>query len=490
MTRSGKQYLEGLSDGRAVFLDGEPVGSVTSHPAFAQSARSIAALYDIAHDPANTELMTFVSPVTGDPVNRVFEIPTSAGDLASRRAAIQRWAEATVGHMGRSPDHVASFLTAFAAAPDIFARGGEEFARNVARFHAKVRDEDLFVSYVIVPPQIDRSKPAHQQSDPHLYAGVLEERDGGIVVKGAQMLGTSSALSDYILLSCIHPLREGDEDHAISVAVPVAAPGVRLYPRRSYAAAATSTFDYPLSSRFDETDSLLVFDEVFVPWEDVFVYRDRAITHAQFFESAAHALGNHQAQVRFAVKLRFLAGLAWRIAHMNGIHTLPPVQGTLGEIAGYAALVEGLVRAQEQHCEIDHNGVARPGRAELYANMMLQSEILPKVTQLLRELCGGGLIQLPSSARDLVSPHTAPDLWRYVQSPGHDTEQRVKLLKLAWDAVGSEFAGRHQQYEMFYAGAPFVVKGHMFRNYDFEAATQLVDDLLASYSLDEDPPAL
>jgi 4-hydroxyphenylacetate 3-monooxygenase len=483
MTRSGAEYAAGLRDGRMVFIDGELVADVTTHPAFASSVRTVAGLYDLANDPANRELMTFPSPTTGEPVNLAFAIPRSRDDLARRRRAIRAWAEATLGLMGRSPDHVASYLAAFAGAADVFARGGEQFARNVVAFHEYARDDDQYVTYTIVPPQIDRSNPGHRQPEPNLYAGVKEETDGGIVVKGAQMLGTGTAISDWILLSCIHPLPEGDEAQAISVAVPVGAPGVRIHSRRSYARAATSVFDYPLSTRFDETDSLVVFDDVLVPWEHVFVYRDRAITHAQFFETGAHALGNNQAQIRFAVKLRFLAGVAHRVTEMLGMAANPAVQATLGEIAAHAAMVEGLVEAQEACCEIDANGMAVPGRSPLYANMLLQSSLYPAVLGLVRELCGGSLIQLPSSSKDFADPEIAADLARYVRTATSPSEARVGLLKLAWDIVGSEFAGRHHQYEMFYAGAPHVVKGHMYRAYDFAAAGALVDAALDGVGL-------
>lgn len=484
MTRSGKDYIEGLRDGRAVFIDGERVEDVTTHPAFAGTVRTVAALYDLAHDPANREVMTFASPATGEPVNRAFQIPRGVEDLRARRRAIEVWAGATAGYLGRSPDHVAGFLSAFAGSADLFAEAGAPFGENVTRFHAFARDEDQYVTYTIVPPQIDRSKPANEQADPHLHAGVKEERDGGIVVRGAQMLGTGTAVSDWVLLSCIQPLRPGEEAQAISCVIPVGAPGVKVYSRRSYAMGATSTFDYPLSSRFDETDSLLVYDDVFVPWEDVFVYRDVERTRRQFFETGAHALGNNQAQIRFATKLHFIAGLARRITEMNGVLPLPPVQAQLAELAGSAAVVRGLLDAQEAGCVVDRYGVAVPAPAPLYANMMLQSSLYPAVLDVVRELCGGGLIQLPSSARDYANPAIAEDLRRYVRSPGYESEERVKLLKLAWDAVGSEFASRHHQYEMFYAGAPFVVKGHMFRNYDFASAGDLVDGVLASYGME------
>ena len=236
MTRTGGDYIEGLRDGRAVFIDGERVGDVTTHPAFRGAVRSIAGLYDLAREPGAREHLTF-EPLPGREANVAYLIPRTRKDLAHRRRGLRLWAERTFGLMGRSPDHVAGFLAGFAGNAGVFGAG---FADNVRRFYERARDEDLYLSYVIVPPQIDRSRPAHQQEDPHLYAGVKEERDGGIVVRGAQMLGTGTAICDWIHLSNIVPLRSGDEDYAISLVVPAGAPGVRVLARRSYAQAATS----------------------------------------------------------------------------------------------------------------------------------------------------------------------------------------------------------------------------------------------------------
>jgi 4-hydroxyphenylacetate 3-monooxygenase len=138
---------------------------------------------------------------------------------------------------------------------------------------------------------------------------VVAERDGGIVLKGAQQLATGAPFSDYLFLSCIHPLVAGDENHAISVAIPISAPGLRIYTRRSYATTVTTPFDYPLSSRFDETDALITLDNVFVPWERVFIYRNIELTRDQWTKTPSHIYGNYQAQVRYATKLRFLLGV-------------------------------------------------------------------------------------------------------------------------------------------------------------------------------------
>jgi 4-hydroxyphenylacetate 3-monooxygenase len=480
--RSGDDYLKAIkNDGRQVYIDASCVTDVTTHPAFREAARSIAGLFDVVADPANRELLTYPSPATGEPVNRSYMIPRSREDLTARRKALWRLSEESFGYMGRTPEHVAAFFAAFAGAPSIWARTEKRFYDNVVRFYERMRDESLYVAYTIVPPQIDRSKPAHKQADPTLYAGVVAENADGITIKGAQMLGTGSAIADFIHLSCIHPLAPGDENYALSVAIPCNAPGVRIYSRRSYAEGATSMFDYPLATRFDETDSLLVYDDVFVPWEHVFIYKDIALTRASFFETAAHLLGNNQAQIRFAVKMKFLTGLARRMSETTGSIGLPPVQSALGDIAAIAAVVEGLVLAQEAHCTIDADGVARPGAQELYAEMALQPQFHNTMLEAVRNLVGGGVIQVPSSVEDFKNPEMAADIERYIQSPGTPAMERVKLMKLIWDAIGSEFAGRHAQYEMFYAGAPFVTKGHMFRNYDFAGASDLVMRALDGY---------
>src|SRR6202046_974956 len=230
--RTGDEYLRSLNDGRRVFVDGELVKDVTAHPAFRQAARSIATLYDIAARPDLRERMTFTSPRTGMPVHRAWQIPRNHADLRARRLFSETWAEATFGLMGRAPDHVAGFFAGYAATPKFFASQGQKFADHLVAFYEFMRDEHIYCSYAIVPPQIDRSKPAHQQSDPTLYAGVVKERDDGIVISGAQQLATAGLFSDWLHVACIHPLQPGDENYANAFAIPINAPGLKLYPRR------------------------------------------------------------------------------------------------------------------------------------------------------------------------------------------------------------------------------------------------------------------
>jgi 4-hydroxyphenylacetate 3-monooxygenase len=269
--RTGAQFLDNLRRSeRTVFLDGERVEDPTSHIAFAAAARSIARLYDFAASPDNHETMTFPVPGSSSPALRCYQIPKTPEELHKKRVAAEKWAELSFGLMGRTPDHVANFFSGFAAKPSVFANAGHEYAKNIVRFYEFIRNHHLFVAYAIVPPQIDRSKSAHLQSDPHLYAGVVRETDAGIFIAGGQHLATAGVFADYLHLSCIHPLQPGDENYAISVALPMNTPGLKLYSRRAFASIKSDPSDYPLTARFDEADCFVVMDNAFVPWERVF----------------------------------------------------------------------------------------------------------------------------------------------------------------------------------------------------------------------------
>jgi 4-hydroxyphenylacetate 3-monooxygenase len=302
-------------------------------------------------------------------------------------------------------------------------------------------------------------------------------------VAGAKMLGTSAVMANEVFVTSIQPLKPGDEPYAISFAVPMNAPGLKILSRKSYEWAASSVFDNPLSSRYDENDAVLYFDQVKVPWERVFIAGDVAMCQKQFHATPAHVYQNYQCQIRLMVKLRFLAGLGRRIAAANGIDGFPQVREALGELAAEAAMVEALVLAMEV------NGAMRgayyaPDRHILYASQVLTQRLYPKVIGALRSLAGGSMIMLPSDVEDFSDPKLADYSLRAQGSATLSPLERVKFFKLAWDAVGSEFASRHTQYEMFYSGADFVTKGHSFRTYDWEAATAMVERILETYDLD------
>lgn len=481
--RTGSQYVSALRDGRRVFVDGQTVDDVTTHPAFAPVVRSVAELYDVA---ASNPAMQCVDATSGRTVNVVYTLPTTADELRRRREAIEVWARHSHGWLGRSPDHVASFVAAFAAHPEVFDKqGSHDFAGNVGSFHRRMVDESLYVSYAIIPPQVSRATTASGWDSEYLQAGVVEETAQGLVIRGAQMLATGAAVADEVLVSCIKPLTPDDSDFAVSFVVAPDTEGLKLYCRRPYIPGSTSEFDYPLTNHYDEPDALLVFDDVLVPWDRVFIDRDVNAVRRQFFDTGAHVLGNWQAQIRFATKCKFIAGVAARATQINGVDKFPGVQEKLGDMASLASGVRSAVLAAEYLAGSDSAGAWLPDRPTLYASMGMQSETYPRIIAILRDLVGGGVMQLPSSAADLTSELTASDMETYVRSPGVAAVDRIKLFKLAWDVVGSEFGGRHQQYEMFYAGAPFVVKtAYAFRHFDFDGAIRDVEEFMSAYKLE------
>src|SRR6185437_3660744 len=325
-------------------------------------------------------------------------------------------------------------------------------------------------------------------ADPFLSAGVVARDADGITLRGAKMLATAGILANQVFVTCIQPLQPGDEKYAMSFAIPMNTRGLKILSRKSYEAAAASIFDNPLSSRFDENDSILYFDEVKVPWDRVFVVDSIEMCQRQFHATPAHVYQNYQAMIRLSVKLRFLIGIAMRTAETNGIVGFPQVREMLGQLAAEVSMVDASVVAMEAKGQ-QRGSYFVPDGQLLYAAQTLTQQLYAKIINTLRELAGGGVIMLPSSVKDFRSPEVARLIGKTQQSPAAGAVDKVKFYKLAWDAFGSEFASRHSQYEMFYAGATFVTKGHAFRTYNWKNAAVLLDKMLSSYELADEAAA-
>jgi 4-hydroxyphenylacetate 3-monooxygenase len=444
-------------------------------------------MFDFQSRPENRELMSFETD-TGVRANRIWQLPTSYDELVTRRKGLEAWTELHAGYLGRAPDHVASCIAGMVMGLDVFQAYDPARAKALADYYRYARDNDIYLTYVIINPQADRSKSASQQKDPLLSAGVVDRDAEGITVRGAKMLATGGIMANEVFVTCIQPLAPGDERQAVSFAVPMNAKGLKILSRKSYEQAAPSVFDNPLASRFDENDAVLYFDDVKVPWERVFVVDDLAMVQKQFHATPAHVYQNYQAQIRLAVKVRFLLGIAHRIAETNGITGFPQVREMLGQLAAEAGMVDAFVAGMEAK-GTRHGAYFIPDRHILYAAQTITQQLYPKIVNTLRELAGGGMIMLPSSVRDFDNPEIAALIEKTQQSPAANAVDKVKFYKMAWDAVGSEFASRHTQYEMFYAGATFVTKGHSFRTYDWNAATGLLDRMLNGYQLADEAAA-
>lgn len=484
MIKTGQLHLASLRDGREIFIDGAKVDDVTTHPAFRNACATSAALYDYQAAPENIEAMTFVSPTSGNRVNKAWMLPTSHAELVERRIAIEKWSALTCGMVGRSPDHVASTFAGFRMGLNAFRAADPRTAGAMEDYFTYIRDNDQFLSYVIINPQADKAKSAGGQPHPHLVAKIVDEDHEGVTIRGAKMLATSAIMANEIMISGFQALQAGDEAYAFTCAIPVGTKGVKFLSRRSYEAAASSEFDYPLSSRFDENDAVVMFDDVKVPWERVFVNKDLRMAQAQWHETRAHVMQNYQCMIRLKVKLNFLLGLARKIAECNNIINIPQVRETLGLLAARVSNIDALIIAMEAKGE-NFNGYYVPDRALLCTAQVIAQVTYPEVVEQIRQLSGGGMIMVPSSSADFTNPDTASLIGATQRSTLLSSYERVKLMKLAWDAVGSEFGSRHLQYEMFYSGASFVTRGNTFRFFDWGPVRGFVEDFMASYDLPE-----
>jgi len=485
MLKSGQQHIQSVRDGRTVFINAARVADVSTDPAFRNTLATLGRIFDFTRADENRALATYHVDETGERASRIWQLPTSYQELVERRRALEAFAELHCGYFGRAPDHVASCISGMYMGLDVFQAYDPKRAGALSDYYRYARDNDLYLAYVIINPPADKSKATSQQADEFFTAGVVDRDHEGITLRGAKMLATGGVMANEVLVSCIAPLQPGDEKHAISLVVPMNATGLKILSRRSYEQAATTVFDYPMASRFDENDSVLYFDDVKVPWDRIFVIDSIEMCLKQFHATPAHVYQNYQSMVRLMVKLRFLAAIGHRIAEVNGIIGTSGVREILGQLAAEVDMVEALVVAMEAKGQ--HYGpYFLPDKHMVYTAQVLTQQLYPRIIATLRELGSGSMIMLPSAAQDFSLPELAALIGKTQMSPKVNAKDRVKFYKLAWDAVGSEFASRHVQYEMFYAGATSTTKAHSFRTYDWARADQMLDGVLASYRLEDE----
>ncbi|HEY7621926.1 MAG TPA: 4-hydroxyphenylacetate 3-hydroxylase N-terminal domain-containing protein [Solirubrobacteraceae bacterium] len=484
MALTGAEYLESLRDGREVWIDGERVEDVTAHPAFRNATRSIARLYDAMHDPEIVNVL-MAHDRNGILTHRFFAPAYETADLLAAREAIAAWSRMSYGYMGRTPDYKASFMATLGADPSWYA----PFTSSADAWYEKYAKDVLFLNHVLINPPIDRDKAVHEVED--VYVHVVKERDDGMVVRGAKMLATGSALTHatFVAQNSAVQLEEGKaEDYALVFIAPMSAPGSKLVSRASYERHATSPFDAPLSSRFDENDAVIVFDDVFVPWENVLVYRDVKKATAFYAQSGFMQRYTLQSGTRLAIKLDFLCGLLRRGLRANGTDAFRGVQAAAGELVGWRNLIWAVTTA------LCHDTMPGPGASVVPA---LENAILIRLfgTQafgvartIFTEQLGGAPLVVPSSNQDLLSETLRPVLDRYYRGSHGDAHDRIKLFKLVWDAMGSEFAGRHGWYEVNYSGNQEQMRLDALRFAGFrgilEGQDKLVDECLADYDLE------
>ncbi|WP_223635504.1 4-hydroxyphenylacetate 3-hydroxylase family protein [Planococcus sp. 4-30] len=482
---TGEQYLESLRDGRVVYLNGEKIEDVTTHPAYRNSALSYARMYDALHDPEKQDVLTTINE-HGDRTHKFFKTPHTAEDLVGARDAIVEWSKLNFGFMGRTPDYKASFLGHLEAYSDYYV-GYEE---NAKAWYKKASRDLPFVNHTVINPQMDRSKSLHENKE--VFVRAVEEREDGIVVSGAKMVGTAAALTNYNFVANYGPkeLGGGDISHALIFLVPMNAPGLKMISRQSYELQAKTNgtpFDYPLSSRFDENDAVIVLDNVFIPWENILAYNNVEVSNNFVAETHFVNRFSFHGCARLGVKLDFMTGLLMKATEASGTHQFRGVQANIGEVVAMRNMIWSLSDSMAMNPDIGRNGVAIPNGVAANAYRVLAPEVWTKVKKIFEQVVAGGLIQLPSSAADFLNPEIRPYLDQYYKGTNTTAEDRVKLLKMVWDSIGTEFGGRHELYEVNYAGNHENIRVeamyHSIGSGNAESFKTLVDEAMSDYDL-------
>ena len=480
MLMTGDDYLESIRDGRRVYVGGERVDDVTAHPAFRNAARSFAMIYDRKRAPENRDVMTFAED--GETFSTYFLLPRTRVDLWRRFETHRRIASWTHGLLGRSPDNFPSYVSGLVMDPAMFDRIRPGFGDNILKYYRHMRSHDIFASHTVTNPQGWRAAgPAAGPPHAAPTLRVVDENDRGVVINGLKMLGTAAVFCHETWCGNLQPVAAGQEKESITCAVPLDAPGVSIWSRKPFERYAVSEFDNPLATRFDETDSAVLFENVQVPWERVFCHDNVEMTRAIYMRTPGHVMANHQANVRFLEKLNLILGIARKIADMNNVGQVPMVQFTLGRLAALQATLEGLIMGQINCGEEQAAGFHTVNRRYVYAALHWCTNNHAEICDTVRELMGAGVFQMPADVSVLDDPQLRDAFETYWSVPGQSAKQRMKLAKLAWDLLGSDFAGRHMQYEKFYAGPGFVMNSYSNLSAPWSDWMGRVDELMSSY---------
>ena len=483
---TGAEYIESLRDDREVFLYGERVKDVTTHPAFRNPVAMTARLYDALHDPARNEVLTTPTDTGSRGVTHpFFRTPHSVEDLVADQKAIAAWSRMSYGWMGRSPDYKASFLGTLGANAEFYA----PYADNARRWYRESQEKVLYWNHAIVHPPVDRNKRPDEVAD--VYIRVERETDSGLIVSGAKVVATGSALTHYNFIAHFGlPVRK--REFALVCTVPMGTPGVKLICRPSYSATAAvmgSPFDYPLSSRLDENDTIFLLDKVLIPWENVFIYGDLGKVQMFAGQSGFSERFTFHGCTRLAVKLEFIAGLLAKALEITGTADFRGVQSRLGEVLAWRNLFWGLSDAAARNPVQWHNGALLPNPQYGTAYRWFMQMGYARVKEIIQQDVASGLIYVNSSVEDFQNPEIRPYLDRFLRgSNGASAVDRVKVMKLLWDAIGTEFGGRHELYERNYSGnhentRVELLFGQMASG-QLDGYKAFVDECLNEYDLD------
>jgi len=475
--RTGNEFLEGLRRRPpTIYLNGERVKDPTTHPATAGIARSIAELYDLQHRRDLVDVLTYRLE-DGDGRAGMSFIETRTKEDLKRRSRMHKvWADHSLGFIGRSPDYLNVNLMAAARAADYFAQNDPRFGENIRNYYRYVRDNDLCLTHALTNPQVNRSVRADQLPDPYIALGLVQETEEGIVVRGARMLATLP-IADEILIFPSTVLKEQEEmtRYALAFAVPTNTPGLSFVGREPLDLG-RSHRDHPLGSRFDEMDALVVFDDVLVPWDRVFLMNDVKLANRAYVETGAVLHMAHQVvNVKIAKAEAFL-GVAKKVVDAIGSDQFQHVQQKMAELIIVLETMKALRTQAEETATLDRWGTMTPGKDALNVARNYFPQVYPRMVEVLQLLAASGLIMIPTEA-DQGGP-MADAIDRFLQASNATAQERIQLFRLAWDMTISSFGGRQNLYEKFFFGDPVRTQGALYQGYDVGPVVERVDAFL------------
>jgi 4-hydroxyphenylacetate 3-monooxygenase len=470
MIRTGDAYRESLRDGREVWIDGEKVEDVTTHLAFKPIVDVRARIYDLAHEDATREVMSYVDAESGERCAVGSKPPLTKDDWHAKRAAVDTVLDDVGGVVTRVGDETVGEMWSLFDGQDVLAEIDPTFSENIARHVRRAALLDPFHVSGNTDPKGDRSKRPQEQ-DPDVLLHVVGETDNGIVVRGAKFETAAAYANQAFVKPTIGDW--GDEelsDYAVGFLAEMSAPGVKHICRSGFAGR-RPTEDYPLTNRFDEVDTLIVFDDVEIPWENVFFYRHTRA--AQFIRATLHRYSMFAFVQRHLRLADLLVGTAYANATQTGVKMHQGVREKLAELVCYREGINAHLTAAVELAELSPGGLLMPNQALLYTGRVLAVSRLHHMINLVRDLCGAQVALTPSAAsfRDSGS---GPWLTKYFRVGEWDAEDRRKLFAFARDLLDSSYAGHRISFQLFAQSPPFAHLLAVYNNYDFERPMDLV----------------
>ena len=479
--KTGSEYLASLRDDREVWMQGERIKDVTKAPGLARGAQTLASFIDQQHEAAHRDLLTYEEDGERHAIS--FLMPRSAADVRRRGAAFYEWARWSNGMFGRTPDYKNASLMAFAGAAEFLNEGtaananAVDFADNMRSYYRLARHADLALTHTLVNPQFNAERVKQGLSSPEVALQAVRETDAGVVVNGARLLATLGPLANDIEVfpSTLLKAAEANIPFSLAFTIPIATPGIRLICRDTYDGG-KSAFDAPLASRFEEMDAVVIFDNVLVPWERLFMYRDPLLCNRAFAETNAVVHMMHQVACGKLAKAEFIVGLLCAMARASGKDQDMNVKGQIAEAMWVAETVRALLFAAEHQPERDRWGLWIPQRRPLDTSRNLFPRLYPKLIETVQLLGSSSLMATPCEAD--FNGAIADDVGRYFELTNLGAKDRVALFRLAHDVAISGFGNRQVLYERFFFGPQNVMASIYYDLYDKDEMMDRVTALL------------